>query len=301
MKNAINYYYGLNPEEIHQINKIYKFQIQNYNYILEPFKRDMQELSEIYKLHEFIFQSGYYCHKIVLNNNNQIITNINGINYIMLQTFAENRKITINDIMLFNSIYVQQKELNRIKRENWYNLWMNKTDYVEYQINQFGKKYPLIRESSDYFIGIVENCISMLSSIGQQNSIITVAHARTTINTTLHEYLNPTGFIIDNRVRDVSEYFKSCILNQIDVIEKIMQYIYGNKLNIYEINLLFIRILYPSYYLDMCENIIEGITEEKNLNQILDKVEATEQSIKKIYMQLRGIANLPEIEWLIKK
>lgn len=301
MKNAINYYYNLNPQEIHQINKKYKFENQNKHYLFEPIERNIDELKIIYELHGYLLNIGSYCHKIILNNNHQITTNINGTNYIMLQTFTPNKIIEMNDILIFSNMYIDTKKFEKIKRDNWYNLWINKIDYVEYQISQFGKKYNLIRESSDYYIGIVENCISLLVNIKKGNSAITISHNRTTQSTNLSEYFNPTTFILDSRIRDISEYFKDCIIKQIDILDTIIKYIYYNKLNIYEINLLFIRILYPSYYLDLCETILEEKEPEEKLKQIIDKVETTEDYIRKIYHQLKPIGNLPDIEWLIKK
>lgn len=301
MKNAINYYYNLNPEEIHQINKKYRFKIKYIEYLFEPFNKNIDEIKNIYTLHEYLINIGYYCHKIILNNNREILTNINGTNYIMLQTYIKNRVIELNDLLIFNNLYVDQTKFEKLKREDWYNLWANKIDYVEYQISQFGKKYSLIRESSDYYIGIVENCISLLKNIEKGKTITTINHNRTTTTTTLIEYLNPATFILDTRIRDISEYFKDCIIKQIDIIDTIKRYIYYNNLNIYEINLLFIRILYPSYYLDLCENILEGKEKEEKLKEILDKVEPTEKYIKKIYLELKPIGNIPEIEWLTKK
>ena len=42
-------------------------------------------------------------------------------------------------------------------------MWIRKIDYFEYQISQFGKKYPIIRESFNYYVGLAENGISLLN------------------------------------------------------------------------------------------------------------------------------------------
>lgn len=301
MKNAIKYYYNLNPIEIHQINKSFKFEINNKKFILEPYNKNIEDLKDIYELQSYLIQIGFPNNKIVLNNNKEVLTYINGINYILEEVYVDNKQIDINDIMLFNNINVYEKKLEKLKRNNWYELWTNKIDYVEYQISQFGKKYEIIRETSNYFIGMVENCIQLLSMIEKKQSILTLSHNRTTIKKNKIEYYDPINFIIDNKVRDISEYIKSCILDEIDVITLLDNYVYYSKLNTYEINLLFIRILYPSYYIDMCENIIEGKIKEENLKQITNNIENIEYNIKLIYDRLRKICNIPEIEWLTKK
>lgn len=36
-------------------------------------------------------------------------------------------------------------------------MWVQKIDYFEYQVSQMGKKYPVIRESSIYYVGLAES------------------------------------------------------------------------------------------------------------------------------------------------
>lgn len=299
MKNAIKYYYNLNVIDIHQINKIYKFHISNMRYLLCPITRNIEEIRDIYELHLYLNTLGIYCHKIILNINNEIITTINEVSYILLIVGLENKKIDIQDILYLSNVQVKENSFKRIQRKNWNLLWIDKVDYIEYQISQFRKKYPLIRESSDYYIGIVENCISLLNNINISNSILVVSHTRITKNTTTDEFYNPLNFIIDNKVRDISEYIKSLMLEE-DVMENIKNYIYYNQLDKNNIMLLFIRLMYPSSYFDVCESIISNRLEEKNLNKIISANEKYENSIKKIYNYLRSISELPEVEWLMK-
>lgn len=297
MKNAIKYYYNLNPYEIHQINKEYKFRISNSNYILYPYTRNLNEIKELYELHRYLLVMGIYCHQIIYNINNEFITKINDMTYVLLKINIDNRKINTQDIILFSNLQVDSSIFPMIKRQNWYQLWINKIDYIEYQISQFGKKYPLIRESSDYYIGIVENCISILANI-KKDLTLTISHNRINKNTTTEEFYNPLNFIIDNRVRDMSEYLKSIMLEE-EITPKLKNYIYKNNLNMNDIKLLFVRLIYPSSYFDMYETIISGKQEEKEILKIINTHNAYEESIKKIYHYLRSISDLPEIDWLM--
>lgn len=297
MKNAIKYYYNLNPYEIHQINKKYKFRISNNNYILYPYTRNLNEINELFELHRYLLVMGIYCHQIILNINNEFITKINNTIYVLLKINMDNRKINIQDIVLFSNLQVDPSRFSTIKRQNWYQLWINKIDYIEYQISQFGKKYPLIRESSDYYIGIVENCISILANI-KKDLTLTISHNRINKNTTTEEFYNPLNFIIDKRVRDISEYLKSFMLEE-DIIQKLENYIYQNNLSANDIKLLFVRLIYPSSYFDTYETIISDKQEEKEILKIINKHNIYEKSIKKIYHYLRSISDIPEIDWLM--
>ena len=301
MKNAINYYYNLNPNEIHQINKTYKFHISNKKYILYPYQRKPEELNQIYELYMYIKSLGIYCHDIILNKDNKIITEINTIPYILLCIYINNRIINVNDIISMANIPITKSNFDRIKRIKWNLLWANKIDYLEYQISQFGKKYEIVRESSDYYIGIVENCISLVSNQKNSKTIPTISHNRIEIITTTEEFYNPLNFIIDNRIRDISEYIKSQFNNTNEILKTIHEYVYRCRLNVDEIRLLFIRILYPSKYLDMCELILDNKIKEKELLKLINNSREFEHTIKSIYDYIKKYVSLPEIEWLINK
>ena len=302
MKNALNYYYELYPTNIHQVNKKYKFCIIEKCYILYEFRKNLKEIEELYDLYVYIKSLNIQCHDIVLNKANNITTTINGIPYILLIERIKNKKIEINDLQYLSTIPIINKKYIYIQRDNWMKLWSSKIDYIEYQISQFGKEYKTIRESSDYYIGIVENCIQLLNECNTRNINRAISHNRINDELTTEELYNPLGFIIDNRIRDMSEYIKSKIeKNNIDTINILRNYIHTNKLNSDEINLMFIRILYPSSYLDKCEQIFKKTAKEKELLTVINNSIRYEQNIKKIYMYLKKICYIPDIEWLLKR
>ena len=63
--------------------------------------------------------------------------------------------------------------------------------------------------------------------------------------------------------------------------------------------MLFARILYPSYYFDAYEKIVNLKWESEHLIQIISKAEAYEDFIKKAYQEISSYANLEKINWLI--
>jgi len=70
--------------------------------------------------------------------------------------------IIINDIHEFYKINNIKKPDNK---KDWYTLWTSKIDYLEIQLSEFGKKYPLLRKSFPYFCGLAENAIQLLEKI----------------------------------------------------------------------------------------------------------------------------------------
>ena len=299
MKNALSYYYNLNPIEIHQINNRYKFKIDNDYYTLLEIKMD-NNINEIYELSKYLNSIGIYTHQIILNLQNNITTYVNNNNYVLLKTYDEmNKKIQLEDIINFSNITSNISKNINLRRDNWYNLWINKLDYFEYQISQIGIKYPLIRESFSYFAGMTETAISFLINEKINNNIFSICHNRVKRNNTLFDLYNPFNFIIDTRIRDVTEYFKEMFYIE-DPYDYIIEYIKYNNLSNDELKLLYIRMLYPSYYFDLYEDIINKNKDEKELEKIIKKVNEYELLLKKIYIYINNIVKLPDIEWIKK-
>ena len=165
LKNTINYYYNLNVSIIHQKEKNYYFKIDNTNYLLLKYD-NIVELDDIYKLNNYLSQI-LPVHRIILNINNEIITKINDNNYILLQLFI-NDKVDLNKIIELNNINIPYN-FAKLRRDDWSLLWTNKVDYLEYQLSQIGRKYPLIRDSFNYYIGLAENAIILVNNTDKKN------------------------------------------------------------------------------------------------------------------------------------
>ena len=67
-----------------------------------------------------------------------------------------------------------------------------------------------------------------------------------------------------------------------------------------ETKLLFIRLIYPSNYIDMCENILEKKEIEEKIIEIIKNTYNYEKYLKKIYNFFSTIIPLQDIEWLKK-
>ena len=300
MKNAINYYYNIVPNSIHQMGKIYRFTTNDSNYILTPFDL-VHEVKDIYELSNSLLQKGVPINQIILNNSNQVLTTINEMSYVLMKIHIPNNILTFEDIINFNNFNVRNSENNKLIRNDWFTLWTKKIDYFEYQINQLGKKYPLIRESFSYFVGLAENAISLVKNTPIDNSRLVVGHRRIRANDTLYDLYNPLNLIIDYRVRDITEYFKSAFLNNEYNIEEIMSYLYYANLSNTECILFFARMLFPTFYFDIYEKIISEHGTEEELIIIIEKIEDYENLITKLYYYFKSIMPFPEIEWLKKR
>ena len=301
MKNALNYFYNLNSFDIHQVDGIYKFNINDNLYCFLEYTRDIREIKEIYNLSLELLHKGVYCHQIIPNKNGEFITYVNQKPYVLLQVYIDmDKKISLEDIEFFSNSTSLFEYNEILKRNNWNVLWESKIDYFEYQMSQLGKKYHLIRDSFNYYIGLVENGISLFNSIKIDYKYYSVQHRRIKYNDTLFDLYNPLNFVIDLKIRDISEYFKEQFIYYDNVFNDIKEYLIRNNLSTYECLMFFIRMLYPSFYFDLYEEIIEERKQEKNLLNIIDKTNNYQLLLKNIYLFLNNYIPVPEIEWLKK-
>ena len=294
MKNIINYYYNLIPENIHHKNNIYYFDYNNTRYFLTKYLGDIDILKEIYNTHINLLNSGIYIHQIILNKENNIITLINSTPFILLKTIYYDGPITKDNILSFSNIGITN---NSLDSKPWSSLWENKNDYLEYQMSELGQKHPLLKESFSYYIGLGETAISLCNLIENKKIPKIIAHKRIGANDTIYDLYNPLNLIIDSRVRDITEYFKSAFFNKENITLEIKQYLTTANLTNEEYLLFLARMLYPTYYFDIYENIIGGKANDKDIKNITNKVNEYEKIIKEIYNICKSKITI-HIEWL---
>lgn len=299
MKNAISYFYHLNPDSIHKTNDIIYFTENNHYYVLREFTGSDSRLSTIYDISNKMYQNGVYIHQIVPNINGGYTTSIDNKNYILIESLDKmDRKIEVKDIIEF------QNKVSYIKNEDsqndWADLWSKKIDYFEYQVNQFGINFPLIRKSVNYFIGLAENGISSYNNFKINYSTLTISHKRIKADDTLYDLYDPLNLIYDVKSRDFSEYIKDYFFKNNDSLELVKSNIGLFNFNSYELILFYIRMLYPSFYFDLYENIVENNLQESDLQNIIDNISNYELFLRELYMFLSNYVNLPDIEWIKK-
>ena len=297
MKNALIFYYNLYSNDIRQVSGNYKIFVDDNKYVLFNCDSHVNNINFVYYISNYLLNKHINVHQIILNNSNQIITFINNIPHVLMKIFVDDEYVTLNDVINFSNIAIEENE--NIKFHKWSQLWEQKVDYMEYQISQFGKKYSIIRSSFSYYIGLAENSIMLSKMVENNISFNNISHRRINNKDKLFDLYNPFNLIIDYKVRDVCEFFKSRFFIDNDIYDEIIYFLSYSNYNPNELIAFFARFLYPSYYFDMYEKIINNDYNEKNLLVIIDKAEDFEKIIKKLYSYLRIRISMPDIEWLI--
>lgn len=300
MKNWISYFYGINIDDIHQVKNRYKFKYNNSNYVLEKISVENEEnltdkVNEVYRFSLYLLFNGFICNEIIINVNNEVITYIENQAFVLMKTFNNFESvITFDDL---NNSIVRIDNIEIVKKQNdWKKLWSNKIDYFEYQISELGLKFPLIRESFSYFVGLTENGISLLNFM--KNNDLYLTHKRINTHSTYYDLYNPFNMILDTKVRDICDYFKDIFINDKEM--HIRDYIEKNQLTENEKKLFFIRMIYPSFYFDIYEEIMAG-SEESKINKLLYKIDKYELLLRELmnYINQEKMI-IPNVEWLKK-
>ncbi len=309
MKNTILYYYNLDPNDIHQQNDIYFFKVNNVRFFMYPLLRSNEELSSLYKIDLELSNRNVPVHKIILNKDNNIITIVDNKPYILIRSFVKkNDYINMEDLFDLAKKTIIIKEDINLDKTNWPFLWEKKNDYLEYQISQFGIKFPVICECFSYYIGLAENAIlyarnTMAELKPDKSDRVVISHRRINHKSTLFDLYNPLEFVIDYEVRDVAEYIKfKFFYNKKNLWEEIKFYIDSANLSNFGVRMLFARLLYPTYFFDLYDEIIDSESgNEEKIVLINKKQEEYEDFLSDIYHFLSLKYYIPPIEWLTKR
>lgn len=306
MNNIIDYYYGLESNELVFKNEKYFFEYENKSYALEKVNRPITDIEALYNLNKVMLERNILVHKIVLNKENNVITYIDNKPYILMEIFINKEaRIKLSDLCYINNSSFLVEYDNVLDRHNWIKLWETKNDYFEQQINELGKKYPNLCTYANYYIGLAENAISYMKRVGEikEDAFISVCSKRIEHNGDLFSLYNPLNFIYDYRVRDASEYIKSCFFNDRDALNLVKEYFENNYLTYKEALLFYTRLLYPSYFFDLYDDVINKELKESVIDEITNKTNNYELFLKEVYFFLSNLYRryIPSIDWIIKR
>lgn len=293
IKQYIEYYYNLENINITKIKEYYRLDYKNINYLFMPLTRYPIEILQINR----VINNDANYDNIVLNIKNQLITYIDGKNYILVRLSKNSANYNLyNQIEKSKIVYLPNEMIDKITKTNWDILWSKKIDYIEYQLNNLDND-NIVFNSVWYYIGMAENAISYVNETLSlsSNHRLYVSHKR--INEQF--FNNPLNLIVDYRSRDISEYLKYMFLKKeydyIEIKEKLQ------KLNLDEFlcRMIYGRLFFVTFYFDIFDSVMNGNKENKLLlRNIINRADEYEDYINSIYDILAQIKKIPRIGWV---
>ena len=307
MKETIKYYYNIDIDDLKEQDGKYFFKYQNQDFFFVYFNRNIEELNDILICVNNMKEKGIDVHNIIINRNGQYLTKINNFDYILMSVNNYNEEYDIFDMINIVNKLTLNYNTSKLYRNNWSNLWTQKMDYFEYQIRELGINKTVIKDSFSYYLGLAENAISYVNNTNLKynalnNAKITLAHRRIFYPNYKLNFLNPLAFIFDLEVRDIAEYLKNMVFKEdsLPLIE-LKAFIELRHPDLYSLSMLYARLLYPSYYFDLHEKIINKDENEEELLPIIDAIPKQEKFLKEAWYLIRNYAPIEGIEWIIKK
>ena len=303
MNNVISYYYGISVLDIYDLGSMYYFNYDNKNYYLMPFNRDYNDIKGIIDLCLELKKRNVLTNEIMINKFNMYLTPINKNYYVLLKENSSDNPVTMNDIF-----YIQNNTIGIVGSKNLYRtdyikLWESKIDYYEDKVREIHGKYINIDKSIDYYIGLSENAVVYLINNEIKISNVVLSHRRINISKGGVDLYNPINYVIDNRTRDFSEYIKDIFFNDNLSFEMFINYLEYMRFDRDEYILFIGRMLFPSYYFDLVDRIIDNNENDNILEGIINKQDEYINFIRDIFNYLIKVKriNIPYIEWIIKK
>jgi spore coat protein YutH len=276
-------------------------------YCFTIFDRPIEDAPYLYQLNLEMIRRGSLVHEIILNRDKNAITMVNDIPYILMRIYINmDKKIDLSEMIYITVSNSGIKPNNMLDRSDWSKLWASKIDYFEYQISQVGKKYPIICEYLGYYIGLAENALMYVKDTIKEVSKspydnLTISHRRIRLNDTAFDIYNPLSFVIDYQIRDLAEYIKSVFFSGEDVWKVIDEYFRNYDLSIFDRRLLYARLVYPSYFFDAYDDVMDEKVKEESIMPIVYKSVSYEDFLREFYIYINKGNVLPKIDWLNKK
>lgn len=306
MKETIMYYYNIDVDVLEENDGKYHFKYQNRDYFFVFYNRNLEELDDIITCVFNMKVKGILVNDIIMNINGSFLTSINGFNYILMSVVNPKEEFDIFDIVNIASKLHLNNKTSKLYRNNWGTLWMQKIDYFEYQIRELALNKPVVKDSFSYYIGLAENAISYVNNINARfpnvSSTVVLAHRRVFYPNYKLNFFNPLSFIFDLEVRDVAEYLKAmffAIDTEYEALEDLKSYLSIRSLSVYDASMLYARLLYPSYYFDIYEEVMNKERDEEDLVSVIKKADLYEDFLKKAYLEITKYAMIEKIDWLI--
>ena len=103
----------------------------------------------------------------------------------------------------------------------------------------------------------------------------------------------------DSEVKYIKNLYKEnnieCI--KLDITKDLEYYFKKVKLSTYEYILLLARMIYPTYYFDLYEEIITNRKKDEEIKKIIAKTNDFESILKQIYWYYKSFIPIPKIDW----
>lgn len=240
MKEFIEYNYDLRCDDLAILNNLLYFKHLDKFYIISNFNRDEVEFEKVLN---YLISNNLKSLKVVMNKNGSYISEFNGKKYVVMESDCENEII---DFPICIGGLINENNY-------WNEIWGNRVVQLEKHKSELSLNKDIFY-ILNYYIGLIEICIYnynlLIRKYGQKNGL-SIQHNRIEFPIYSFSYYNPVNYLFDFEFRDFAEYLKMRFFYSDFSTDEAISVIDNYNFDNFSINMFFVRLIYPTYFLEL--------------------------------------------------
>ena len=240
MKEFIEYNYDLRCDDLAVLNNLLYFKHLDKFYIISNFNRDEVEFEKVLN---YLINNNLKSLKVVMNKNGSYISEFNGKKYVVMESDCENEII---DFPICIGGLINENNY-------WNEIWENRVVQLEKHKSELSLNKDIFY-ILNYYIGLIEICIYnynlLIRKYGQKNGL-SIQHNRIEFPIYSFSYYNPVNYLFDFEFRDFAEYLKMRFFYSDFSTDEAISVIDNYNFDNFSINMFFVRLIYPTYFLEL--------------------------------------------------
>ena len=240
MKEFIEYNYDLRFDDLAILNNLLYFKHLDKFYIISNFNRDEVEFEKVLN---YLISNNLKSLKVVMNKKGSYISEFNGKKYVVMESDCENEII---DFPICIGGLINENNY-------WNEIWENRVVQLEKHKSELSLNKDIFY-ILNYYIGLIEICIYnynlLIRKYGQKNGL-SIQHNRIEFPMYSFSYYNPVNYLFDFEFRDFAEYLKMRFFYSDFSTDEAISVIDNYNFDNFSINMFFVRLIYPTYFLEL--------------------------------------------------
>lgn len=240
MKEFIEYNYDLRCDDLAILNNLLYFKHLDKFYIISNFNRDEVEFEKVLN---YLISNNLKSLKVVMNKKGSYISEFNGKKYVLMESDCENEII---DFPICIGGLINENNY-------WNEIWENRVVQLEKHKSELSLNKDIFY-ILNYYIGLIEICIYnynlLIRKYGQKNGL-SIQHNRIEFPIYSFSYYNPVNYLFDFEFRDFAEYLKMRFFYSDFSTDEAISVIDNYNFDNFSINMFFVRLIYPTYFLEL--------------------------------------------------
>ena len=240
MKEFIEYNYDLRCDDLAILNNLLYFKHLDKFYIISNFNRDEVEFEKVLN---YLISNNLKFLKVVMHKKGSYISEFNGKKYVVMESDCENEII---DFPICIGGLINENNY-------WNEIWENRVVQLEKHKSELSLNKDIFY-ILNYYIGLIEICIYnynlLIRKYGQKNGL-SIQHNRIEFPMYSFSYYNPVNYLFDFEFRDFAEYLKMRFFYSDFSTDEAISVIDNYNFDNFSINMFFVRLIYPTYFLEL--------------------------------------------------